>query len=1359
MTNDSNHITTTTDTPKPRKWRKRLLWFALFLFLLLIIGYWALQQPSTRNWVKDKALEYGNTTIKGDVQIEDVEIDLPNVNFNHALVTTPDGDTTIYAKRIELNIISTLRSLFGGSAHFDRIGIEDALVKFHRAEGGHQTSIDTVFQGVDYFWDPNYYGPQDPKKPIDLQAKVVYLTNVRVVGEDLGYGNSQDIFIPSGQFELKSMDVPNNVLTIDNAIFNEPTIKLRAWDGVEPVFAPRDPLVDTFPIRPKVMVVAHHAQIVNAYLDNVNTRPAPRTFEPEEINWNDMRLRKVNVTLDSFNVREQDYYGDVSKASFVHEDGFAVLDMEGDEMFLTTKGLQAKNLKLITPESNLKMDYLNFKYNEYNDYLYFENRVYVDGSFDNTRMTSNDLRKLKGLFSTNPFFIQNKDTDFYLDGQLYGKINALKAKDISVKVGDDMELRGSFSSRNLAVKNEEFLDLDLDTLLSTVRTLQRIIPGLDLPPQFNKLGRVAYNGQFIGFFNDFVTDGSMITDLGNVNLNMKFNGIEGRQQSQYSGDLAINNFDLRTWTGSDDFNRAQFSAKIEKGRGLTLESVNTDLSGNVEFLEFKGYTYRDVNINGFMAKSLFDGELAISDPNADFIFDGTIDFQDSIPQFDFIADIKALDLEKLNLSKEALSVNGLLDVDLLGIDLAKITGSASVSDLTLKGIADQPITIDSVYLTSKNMSNGDQYFSLSSEEIDADFVGQFDLGKLSQSVKTHLKKNHPSFTKGIVIKNPDSLNVSQSFRYSILLKDLERIGETFFPNVPPIKNATVEGYFDNVNDSLIMNFRNPAFEVGNARFDNFSIQVKSSRDDGFVNMFFDSLAINNQNRLSALTLNGAVLLDTLQFELNTIEDDEFNVNFEIAKINDAFNLKLLPKDLKIFGSEWIVNENNEIIFNNDKLNVRDLRLSNEDTRARIYQSSATGMEMVLSGFNASIVNDLWNEPKLDFEGDYDLLFGLRDIFTGDGLYGTVFMDTLSINEDDWGSVDLEFSSNNLKSPFDFDFRMQRDERYIDAAGIFFPKNVSTKTYQGKPTEYFDFDLDMENVPLQTVEYFIPHIFSESKGGLDFYANLSGIPTNVGMRGDAVIKDGSMKVNYLNTTYAFDRLDIDILPEYFDFSDNKILDELGNEARITGGIGHKIFKDFRYDFGLSANELLAFNTQKGDNDIYYGRGIGSVNGSLRGPFPRPEMVVNATSLEGTTVYVPLEDSGEVGDLDFITFTSDQDSTSVEDEANYLRDVRGMNIDINLTLTEDAKTFLIFDERSGDVIQSVGNAGLNFNITRTGEFSMNGEYIITEGEYLFTLLNIINKPFTVARGGVIRWTGDPYGADLWATSIADRGKAID
>jgi hypothetical protein len=43
-------------------------------------------------------------------------------------------------------------------------------------------------------------------------------------------------------------------------------------------------------------------------------------------------------------------------------------------------------------------------------------------------------------------------------------------------------------------------------------------------------------------------------------------------------------------------------------------------------------------------------------------------------------------------------------------------------------------------------------------------------------------------------------------------------------------------------------------------------------------------------------------------------------------------------------------------------------------------------------------------------------------------------------------------------------------------------------------------------------------------------------------------------------------------------------------------------------------------------------------------------------------------------------------------------------------------------------------------------MYGDYTITEGSYLFTLQNIINKRFVINSGSTIQWTGDPLDARL-------------
>ena len=43
-------------------------------------------------------------------------------------------------------------------------------------------------------------------------------------------------------------------------------------------------------------------------------------------------------------------------------------------------------------------------------------------------------------------------------------------------------------------------------------------------------------------------------------------------------------------------------------------------------------------------------------------------------------------------------------------------------------------------------------------------------------------------------------------------------------------------------------------------------------------------------------------------------------------------------------------------------------------------------------------------------------------------------------------------------------------------------------------------------------------------------------------------------------------------------------------------------------------------------------------------------------------------------------------------------------------------------------------------------MYGDYTITEGSYLFTLQNIINKRFIIESGSTIQWVGDPMDARL-------------
>jgi hypothetical protein len=79
--------------------------------------------------------------------------------------------------------------------------------------------------------------------------------------------------------------------------------------------------------------------------------------------------------------------------------------------------------------------------------------------------------------------------------------------------------------------------------------------------------------------------------------------------------------------------------------------------------------------------------------------------------------------------------------------------------------------------------------------------------------------------------------------------------------------------------------------------------------------------------------------------------------------------------------------------------------------------------------------------------------------------------------------------------------------------------------------------------------------------------------------------------------------------------------------------------------------------------------------------------------------------------------------------------GMDLNFDLEVTPDAEVQLIFDSKVGDIMKGYGTGRLNINYDSKGDFRISGDYLIEAGDYLFTLGNILNKPFIVENGGLL------------------------
>jgi hypothetical protein len=206
--------------------------------------------------------------------------------------------------------------------------------------------------------------------------------------------------------------------------------------------------------------------------------------------------------------------------------------------------------------------------------------------------------------------------------------------------------------------------------------------------------------------------------------------------------------------------------------------------------------------------------------------------------------------------------------------------------------------------------------------------------------------------------------------------------------------------------------------------------------------------------------------------------------------------------------------------------------------------------------------------------------------------------------------------------------------------------------------------------------------------------------------------------------------------------------------VGGRIYHENFKNWQLDLDIWANKFMIMNTTEAQNSLYYGRAFitgrinifGYVDQNIQvDASVKTDKSVNIRNkkIEYTQFNIPLSGPSEVSESTFISFV-DKKNPTPKTKGKDKVDLSGFTLNLDLEMTPDAEIQILFDPKVGDVIKSRGEGNLRMEITSNGKFNMFGDYNITDGEYLFTLQNIINKKFRVEKGSSIKWTGSPYNA---------------
>lgn len=1362
---DQNELNTENQAPEEhpvpvtRWWRTatRLL-FAFLVALIIMLGIFHI--PAVQNW----AVTQLTNTLSKRLGTK-VEVGYLYLKFFDELVLEDTyiediyGDTLLAAKDLNVNFSLNPLKLLRGQLYIEEISLNDAQLKQRREAG---ESLNTLAIALNRLFPPKDKANQNSFQ-IDLEQ--LNLDNIRFEKDDKVQGQHLTINIPNGVINFNLLDLPNRVVDIRSVEIHRPEFRTENFerDTTYPAILNNNPdlpklidtaLVDTVSLK----FIVNFFRVQDGKFSLHNYRRAPeRISEPDELDYAHMDVFDINISIDSFQYYKDTYVGQVNNIHLQDSSGFVLEELSTTQAVISPDSTYLANLIIQTPQS-LVGDHLKFSYNGYTAFRDFVNRVRMDLQLNQAAIALKDIMTFAPGLRNNVFFKNNRNEVLTVDGQINGTINNLSADEMAIilpgKNGKrSTSLKGNFYSRELATRGEEFLNLELESLLTDVPTLRQLIPNFAPPENFDRLGRLNFKGSFGGFFVSFFATGNLRTDIGQAKMDMNMTLGNRRADARYSGSLNLINFDLGKWSDNPNFGIVNFTSQVNNGIGLTLETASADLTANIENFVFKDYNYQSAELVGQLTKNFFQGDFKIQDDNIDFFFRGKLDFQDSIPSYDFAANVERLDLKNLNLSQKDLVVSGQFDLALRMTKITDINGNARVKSLNIRHNQDTYYRIDSLVVNAFTDDEGKDNLKLRSDIGRADFKGTFNLQEIGNVFLAYLHEQYSEFSRRLKLPNPEVVLESQDFDYDLKIEDTKGLTNLISPKLGNFRDVSLKGYYHGTDGQVLVDLDIPSFRYDNILLQDIAARFDGEPEAGSLYFVVDSTIINGNYLLSTVQLSSLIEGDSIDFTFihssgpsGLVED----LNLDgLLYLPDSSNyeIRFKPSDLTILDNSWNIDANNFITFGKNYIDTRHFEMTNGEKVVQLEKIGEQGLRLWLRNFDFGLIDEQWDYDLLDFDGRFDANVAVQDIFKMKNFSATIEGDTLWINQRDFGRLRLDANTEDLRSQASVYMSISLDTMQLLGQGTYNLANLSDLPLEDLPlnqrARYMNFDVDISAYPLDIAEFFISNAISEVKGYFTSNLHLEGLPDQPNIRGGLRAENGSFKVNFLNTRYRFVSAYADIGNQLFDLTGTILYDKYHHRAVLFGGVSHDHLRNFGFDARLRTSRFLALDTRKGDNELFYGHALGQGTVQFNGSFAQPDVYVNATVGDSSNLVIPVSNEREVSDLSYVRWTKRDDFNQ---NKNTLSAPKGIDLEMDLIVREEATMQIIFDEQAGDIIRGSGRGNIRILVPRGGEFQMYGDYFITRGNYLFTLYNVVNKDFKVRPGGIIRWNGDPFEAQI-------------
>ncbi|MFD1769110.1 translocation/assembly module TamB domain-containing protein [Sphingobacterium suaedae] len=1041
------------------------------------------------------------------------------------------------------------------------------------------------------------------------------------------------------------------------------------------------------------------------------------------VDFAQLHLTAISGSFDDIQYSPTETHIDLQKVTFKEQSGLFVRELTATS-YISNHKMEFNDLLLWTNRSKVG-DYLVFYYDKFADFGDFVDKVNIEGTLNNAVVDSRDIE----------FFAPSmKDVRFFTTierASINGTVSHLAVRNVLMSTGSHTQMEGNFRIDGLPIIEHTRFDFAIERLHTSAEDIEQLVPALNhqkafrLPEQVHAFGQVIYHGKLRGYYHQFEMEGAAETQLGTIHTNSK---ISIRPILHYSGTASTNNFRLGEFLQSKNLGATGFTLQFD-GRGTTKENLHLSAHGSMHHVNFKDYNYRNMEFEGEVKNQLLYANGHVDDPNASFSFDGQVNWTIDTPSYQFSSDIDLLDLKKLNLfTKDSIVLsNSNIHASVHGNSLNSLNGHITSEHLQFRSSRGE---FSIGYLDFR--SDGDEQskqLRIQSDVVDGVMSGQIDLNTIGAYFGSLAMRYAPAINIQQKPYNP------QNFDLKVQVKAFEPISALFDPHLRLEDGARMEARFS--SDDFTANFQafSPTVSYKGMKLTNLTL-TENADDSAFsLDVTADRFSISDSAYVDQIHINNVLANDSLMFQIAMSETNRPNYLNLNGNIHFAYNkpayIQFDKSEIVLNEEHWTINQDADLRVSKGKFYLNNLLLTRDRQQVSlngILSNTNDNLDIAFKDFSLASLSGVTKPLGIQLQGHLSGDLRIHSVFRSPNVSAHITTTPIIYNNLPIGNLRVNADFDPQSGLIDLDAKLlDVDGKGVDLAGTYDVRAENDALQlKGKAN-----DIDL-GIAYPFLRGLVSNLYGKMSGDITIHGSVQ----HPVLSGNTQLTEASFIVNYLQTKYTVAQQQAIIQDNRIYLSDFKFADTHQALATANGHIDLNKLSDPTLDVQVTAENFQILNTNRKDNELFFGKAYASGIFRFKGPTTAINMDINARSNPNTAITLPFNTSLKVGDNDFFYFV--HLDSSQHEKPTSKRLFKGLAMNMDLALTPDAEINL---ENNIGSLTSVGTGNISMRISSLGDFEMFGDYHISSGKFHFTAQDFFNKFFELKEGGTIRWAGNP------------------